>query len=820
MIEARLQQALRSKKTVLVVALVLVSLVATRFWFIDDYLITNVDLDYPLDPVSNWLDRIGVWYQTRGGGTTAGSVVLGAGMYFLPAISHVIGGYSYGQFLTFATMNLALSLGVVYFIVSVTGVYKTWARVSASFFVSIAATYSFYLAFTWVRLQTANFILLFTLILFGATTRYILGRSSLPRFLFVVALSSLATSWSLGSQPPLMTILAGLYLSYAAVLVYLGAVWRTRAIGKSLAGLVAGTVGIGITSIWWFLPWLLYVNDNNLFNSEVLNTTYEIRKLLATATVDMSVSNSWRGIGDFAWFAGYWPQIDPWLESPILVFLSFLLPVTAGYGLLKASRSPRRAASLVGFWFVAAAIGVLLSTGILGVTGAAYEWAVTNVPLFNLQRAPWQKFMILPWIGLILPLYFGLLGVMRSLNGRSVRTIQARSALALAAATIIVLPGTWLTVTGQMFSKGWGEEGWHETNGFGFHLDVPDYIFSASDSINSKYRDSDVLLLPESSVQAYDWGYGSSHDVTWLTLKTGVVAPNYGEGLLPPSAAAYQEAQKEAIDAIYSSPETAACALARIGVGVLLFRGDFRNEYLANNQYAEGMSAEEKGAIPRTYWSDLANSLPGFTYVEQHGPWLIYVAEPNIYELARKLRVVSEGDMSATECPSRSGLESEPRESIVQSPSGNVLAASLELSSTPRFALLNESEPYQWRALQLFGEASQLPAWLAADGRLAGLMYPVLDWSVRNNQGWLTSILAGGRLVSSVPQIEEGQWFVPATDVSSDLVVFHAREGALAASLLLTALLSLLFFSSLLFLSFKRRSHPQTSSSRRNESSS
>lgn len=416
------------------------------------YTITNNDIAYPLYPREELLERFSLFSQQRGLGTFLGNNLAGTPQRFFEFLIMNLFSNSAEQ-IEFTVVNLLISLSAVYLLRSFFDVYRSWHFSILTILIALTQTWSLYLAFVWVRLQTIVYALIFLQLVFGLFIRFLDSTLQLRGFLVRFSFLSIVLGWSLGTQPPIMMIIITTFLCFITSLGIFQSYNKDFLFRSTATALGFSSFFYGVFNCWWILPLVKYSIRNDFFSKTVLQENFDVKSLVFFTSNPTSVFNSLRQLGDFAWFEGYWPELHPWLSNIPCMLVSLLIPLILVSGISKLTMENHNFSTFaIMMGSIILVISVFLTLGSLGPTGELYKWSLDNLPLFSLQRAPWQKFSILIWL-FSPPLIFYTLSNLRpwrkSILG--INLVQYFTSLILII-SIVFGPMT-LVARGAMFSK-------------------------------------------------------------------------------------------------------------------------------------------------------------------------------------------------------------------------------------------------------------------------------------------------------------------------------------------------------------------------------
>ena len=575
----------REKKVLVDILIIFCFSLICLVWFKDGFLINNVDLSWPVEYDRNLIERFSVWQEQRGGGGGFGTIIPGAPYAFLIYISSLFNfGFIGTQKIVFVLTNFILGLSIYFSLKILWGKNKSSIRIP-SLMASFYGMYNLYFSFVLVRLQqnvlSLSWILLSTAIFFSIFKNFHSKKNSfrstnILRWIIVSGLFG----WTNGIQPPIF------YISMISLFLYVIIFWlySRQSYKPYILLYIKLIIYFSIVNLWWIIPMFYYSLVNKLFDSATLNERYSTKYFAQVVSEKTSPNMVSKGLGDFSWFEGYWPDVDPLLRSSFWQIALSAMTIMIFVLMYNAVKNNVKSLEMY-LIFVTYIVTLILSIGYHSPFNYLFGTLFDYLPGFNMQRAPWQKFtmFVISSQILLLPIvYIFVIG--KSKN--TLKTSKNRNLLASVILLLIIFPLTILTFQGKMYSFGSGSRGWHEVNGFGYHLKYPKYIIDASNYINSQHKMNNVLLLPDSDSNAYKWGYGGPADITWWLLDSGVLYPNYGAGLLSVDF----EGQK--LNNLYSEIQKQnnrglICAMNDSDVTAILVRNDFNYSFLGNSKLSK-----------------------------------------------------------------------------------------------------------------------------------------------------------------------------------------------------------------------------------------
>lgn len=318
---------------------------------------------------------------------------------------------------------------------------------------------------------------------------------------------------------------------------------------RHVAGVLARCAALVVAvSVYWLVPSLFALRAGTVVvdNSETLEGIFG----------PTSYAEVLRGLGQWPLYGsgpnGPWlPEYAAYLRNPVVVLLSFGLPVAAAVAALVLRGPVRR----VGLALVAVAVPIMVGLfppAAPSPFGRALQWVFDHVPGAGAFRTT-NKIGALLVLGVAL-LVAGLAAAgLRRARGRP--RYQAAVTLGL---VVLLAAGTVPAWTGKLYSS---------------TVDVPDYWTQAAADLNAGAPDERVWFIPGEVLAAYRWSQDRPDDLSTSLLSR----PSLVRTVIPvtsPAAANLLAATDVQLNE-GSLPPTALSATARyLGVGDVLLRND------------------------------------------------------------------------------------------------------------------------------------------------------------------------------------------------------------------------------------------------------
>jgi len=459
-------------------------------WFRDAPLIAGADFEFTFSPSESFRGSSYTWDEVRYAGWDQSQVsILKLPYYlFLSALSSVGIPLDIVEKIVFAALFVLPGLSMFY--LSLILFKDNLSRLLSSLFYTL----NLYTLIHWhngqmfVILAYGVIPLLLGIFLRGLKKKQILKYS----VLFGLASVLMAP----GSRFPLMAV--ALFLTASLSLLYLLLHRNKIEITFTLKFTVVCFLMFLIANLWWITP-VLSLLQSSSENVQFLLGGLQHVYLESGFTSFLEVS---RLLGEWGWYttfngAPYYTFANSYSTDPLLVIITFLIPVLAWSALLAAPKS-----HLVLSVSIMTVLGVLLSMGTYLPFGAFYQAFYQNAPFFWIFRNPYRSFVPIIALG-----YAFLIGALiervRAINIQFIHRFHikigrekcrfALSALLL----VLIVSSTWPFFTGDVIEEQ-----------FRFH-EVPSYYSQANDYFMNQSSNSKVLLLPSSLTFGvkYNWGY-------------------------------------------------------------------------------------------------------------------------------------------------------------------------------------------------------------------------------------------------------------------------------------------------------------------------
>ncbi len=586
-------------QTIIDIAIIFLVSLIPFLWLTGGYIILGHDAGTPITPDAHFLDRLSTWTQRYGLGDNQTFAVPG---FFLHGLEYV---------LSFLPVSLSLQQiisFVIYFFLMGGSMYL-FARVLfpkynyLPLFAGIFYQVNHFVLQAWFVAERTKFTTYIDLPLILLYQYYFLFKK---RNALLAAVMTSFTIWILNG--------GGFIPLFGAILIIqpIFTVFLFLQSEKKIQFLKQFAIYIGLTTIlsiglhsYWLLPYYSYISSS--FSNEIVKAggIDGVINWVSSISLHTSFLNEFRLQGIQEWYVNpFHPYSRTYLENPIFIVLSFLIPLAAfGALLIKKEKNEQKLLLLFGLM---ALISMIFMAGSHPPFGELYILLLKKIPGFIAFRTPFYKFAPGLWL-----CYAILLGYTIEFLWRKITlpTIILKGLIA-----VLIIGYTYPILSPAFFD-------YYEDRTT--RVKVPDYVSSYADWSNSEnfsYRR--LLVMPpissETNAHITDWGYWSLASVHSLLDRNSYV--NRGSSYLPN--------EKKLIDELYSAFENQDSNWKNIAK-VLNIDGIVLYEDVP--PYKEG-----KTITPKLY-KDLINKDPSIKKDQQFGKWTVY----KISEKKQPLKLVS-----------------------------------------------------------------------------------------------------------------------------------------------------------------------------------
>jgi len=581
-----------TKKQIFELIFIVIVGLTPLLWFHGNQVILGHDSGLTLSPVSHFYDRLSAWTERFGFGNDQTYAIAGFFIHGLDALISSFGfSLQYVQKIAFIfwfvlpglTMyyflsKLAKKLNLTYFVLPATVLYMFNHFLLQGWFVAERTKFSVYAAlplimsfiFDWEEKRRSTFK---TALFISLTIFFLNGEASLPLF-------------------------GGLILSVAAFCIFYliknYSFEKVKNLGKLFG--VSALISFFLNAYWLFPygGYLLQSYSNAVTQAGGLNG---VLGWLNYVSQDSSFINLFRLQGIPEWYLNpSHPYANVFLNNPILIAVSFLIPILAFLPLYLIKNGELR--KKVIFFSFLALFAIVFMAGTHPPFGAIYVFLISFVPGFVAFRNPIYKFAPALWFSYAILLGFTVNFFLQKLEFK--KKILSNFLYILICAAIILysfpfLNGVFLDyIVGERSTR----------------INVPEYVLDFGKwSESSERLNTKVLALPatnpDNKIDAYTWGYWSISPLTSLLTNAPIInESNY-----------MTDAEKAMIEQLYKmikNNEQGWGNYARLlGVRSFLLRKDF--DYKVKGSPADN---------PLAYKTAMLN--PDLVLVRKFGNWEVY----------------------------------------------------------------------------------------------------------------------------------------------------------------------------------------------------
>lgn len=463
-------------------------------WFFGkwNYLISGVDINFPLDPVSWFERRFFVWNSVSNAGVDFSSSTAGLFFHLIQVIPYTLG---------FNLTQVQIISLIFWFLLIVFAAYflaKIIFPKNLSVQILFVVLYSFniYMFNSWENIKVANLSLVASIPL-ALSVLFLLHDKKITYNKVIFLSSVIGIIVSGGGINPSYFITFFLILFIYILGDYLVHI-KEDSLKTTTFNFLIVTVTIILVNLFWILPTINFISNN-------LSPGGSIDKLGFTNWVDSlsehtSLVNIFRLQGAWDWYALdeltnqplYIPYaLNYFFRVPFILF-SFLLPSLAFLSFLFVNKQNRNLYAVFGLMLVT---GVFLGAGTHLPTGTFFRWLLDHVPFFTLFRSPWYIFSPL------VTLSYAVLICLFLFNFRAKKIPPSLNKVIVLFASAVLVIGNLIysypLITGKIFRP---------TRVDGFYIKFPDYVYDAKKWLDEN-KDGRIIGYPDDEIEKFRWGY-------------------------------------------------------------------------------------------------------------------------------------------------------------------------------------------------------------------------------------------------------------------------------------------------------------------------
>ncbi|MCL5432846.1 MAG: alpha-(1-_3)-arabinofuranosyltransferase family protein [Patescibacteria group bacterium] len=500
-----------SKRKIFEIIVVLILGLIPLLWFHKNEVILGHDSGLTLFPLPHFLDRLSIWTERFGFGHDQNYALAGFFIHGLEALVSFL-GFKLQNFqkivfvfwfvlpgltMLYFSSKLEKRLGLKYFALPATLLYminhfllQGWLIVERTKF-SIYAALPLVMAFLfdWEDKKRST---LKTSILISITLFFLNGEASIPLFGgFIVSI--------------IVFIFFYLYQDFSKRRIF-------NLFKLSISTLVVSA----FINAYWLLPYGSYVLNSYSAAVTQAGGVSGVLGWIDYISRYSSLINLLRLQGVPEWYQNsYHPYSSIFLNNPIIIGISYLIPLGAFLGLLLIKDKKTR--KMILFFAVLALLSMVFVGGSHPPFGPLYTFLVSYVPGFIAFRTPFYKFAPALWFSYSVLIGFTISYFLSSLSIK--RKTLSNVLLIVFCASVVLYSFPFLN--GLFFDYMKPERT--------MKVNVPQYIYDFGKWSDSKDRiNVRTLALPEPNwnIDAYYWGFWSSQSLTSLLTNAQIINEN------------------------------------------------------------------------------------------------------------------------------------------------------------------------------------------------------------------------------------------------------------------------------------------------------
>lgn len=467
------------------------------------------DMGFPTNPIVFFQDRLFLWTDRVGLGWDQ---TLGSAATLIHGLEALVASTGLPIFevqkIVFIFWFVLPGLAMYYFVSSIHKERDQWfIRLSASLFYM----FNHFLLQAWFIAERTKISLFIALpILLGLTISMLEGRIS--RFKGLALMFLVFFLFNGGGGLPLY---GGLLLTLFSAFAFFGFLNLRRNFKAELKRLIGVALGILasfiLANFYWILPFFISVLSSYAQSlssiggiSGVIAWSFEISKFA-------SILNVMRLLGIPDWYDNLsHPFSNLFLNNPLLILVSFLIPVIVFSSLFLIKKAPELRRYII-FFNILAVLGIIFTAGSHPPFGTIYNLLLTFVPGFAIFRTPFYKFAPAVWFAYAYLFAFSFYYLTQ--NFKNIKSVLRFLVLPL------ILIYSFPFFTGSFFN--WRDQ-------FSTMTNLPSYVLSFSQYANSNLSFNDrVLTFPNQNLDwnsaIYKWGYWSTSPVESLFTNKSII---------------------------------------------------------------------------------------------------------------------------------------------------------------------------------------------------------------------------------------------------------------------------------------------------------
>jgi len=479
-------------------------------WFKNDLVIAGHDAGLPLDPIAHFLDRLYVWTERFGFGADQSVSLSGLFIHGSEAfVSSIVHSLQAEQKIIFIFWFVLPGITMYYF------ASKIAQKHNLKYFtlpVVIFYMFNHFLLQGWFIVERTKFSLYAALpLILSLLFDWKEGKRGAIKTSLLISLILLFLNGG-GSLP----LFGGIIIAFLAFIIfYLVKEFSIRNVSRIFVLILVTIITSIFLNAYWILPYGYY--SLHSYSTEVLKAggVAGILGWIRYISQETSFVNLFRLQGIPDWYNNVsHPYANIFLENPILIIISLLIPILAFSSLLIVKKKEVKEKIL--FFAFLALLSMFFSAGSHPPFGAMYLFLVNNLPGFIAFRTPFYKFAPALWFSYAILIGFALNYYLNIIEKK--KLIFSKVLLALFCTGVILYSFPFLT--GSFFDYSKSERS--------TRIKVPDYILRFGEwSQSPERKNKRTLVLPPlnfiNRYESYSWGYWSLTPLTSLITNSPMV---------------------------------------------------------------------------------------------------------------------------------------------------------------------------------------------------------------------------------------------------------------------------------------------------------
>lgn len=483
-------------------------------WLKDGFIIAGHDAGLPLDPITHFIDRLYLWTQRYGIGSNQS---FATGGFFIHGLEALISWFGFS--LTYAQRFLF----IIWFALPGLALYYLGKTISSKkehrigwLIASVFYMYNHFLLQAWFVAERTKFTTYIALpLVFALFFKVYENKISVLKASILVSITLFFLNG--GGFLPLY---GALLIGWITAFVYFLFINTTF---SNLKRLVSFTVLSFICTVlinaYWVIPYAYSTIYSYSSTLESVGGIAGVKGWIDTISQNTTYDNLIRLQGIQEWYVNLQhPYARFFLENPLILLLSFSIPVLAYLSIFIVSREIKK---FIIFFALFSLVSMIFSAGSQPPFGFFYIFLVEHIPGFAIFRTPFYKFATGIWLSYAILLGFTVNYLIQrylsNYKGFNTRYLSVVIAIGL----IILYSFPFLS--GVFFD--------YETGAKTTRIKVPEYIYDANKKLNSITGHSDrTLLIPEHNdginIESYKWGFWSLATLESLISDRSFVSNN------------------------------------------------------------------------------------------------------------------------------------------------------------------------------------------------------------------------------------------------------------------------------------------------------